>query len=363
MKSATVVIPHALTTKFTQIAVASLKEFSNDHDFDIVVVDNSPGNPSIRGISETSLGEGVKVLENKYYPIHACALDFVLADCETPYFFATESDAQALKDHWLDRYFEQMRDEHVAMVGWYWIGADKDRDYIAPCATLYNTKILKRIQAQIHLNDNNIICYGTGLKRRYDLAAQHEFEAVVKNRYHGPFSEQRGFQEIWSFRDGKFYQEPGAWCYYRCQIEYECVKVYGVGLYNENPHVADGTWYLDTPIEEGDNKFWIYDPTEKKSQDYKDFVKKEAYYVHHWGGTVSHNWERFPLIMEWERRALPWWVDREDRIWREVVPESVRRKTLEMGLVKTGEEEREFILNHPHYKGVDKSLINYGGQW
>ena len=352
MKSATVVIPHAITTKWTQIAVASLKAFKNDHDFDIVVVDNSPGNPSINGITKTSLGEEIEVRENKYFPSHSCALDYVLTDCETPYLFTTESDAQALKDNWLDRFFVNMKDDSVAMAGWFWPGAD--RFYMNASATLYNVKILKRIQAQIQANENYMICYGTGLKKRMDLSKHGDFPRWILSKYHGPFSEVRGFQEIWSFRDDKWYQEPGAWCYYRLQIEYECVKMPGELFYNANPHVADGTWYIDAP-----NNFWM----DSKAPGYKDFVKKQAYYAHHWAGTVSHNWERMPVMMEWERRALPWWVAREDRIWREVVPESIRKTTLAMGLVKTGQEEMDYVLNHPNFKGIDHSKINYGGDW
>jgi len=114
-----------------------------------LVVDNTPaGFPSgLEALTETSLGEGVRIEDNKYYRSHSCALDYGLALIETPFLFAAETDCQALKDHWLDRFLAQMKDEWVAMAGWYWGGSD--REYIHCGGCLYSTKIMNRFKRQI----------------------------------------------------------------------------------------------------------------------------------------------------------------------------------------------------------------------
>lgn len=332
-KLATVVIPHAFTTKWIQILITSLKSFKCDNEFNIWVINNSPpGNRSLEGITETGLSEGVQIIENKFMRSHTGALDYALSVIDTPYLFATETDCRALKPNWIDRFFSEMKDDYVAMAGWYWPGSD--REYISPGACLYNTAILKTLKEEIHRNNSNIICYGRDLKKRFDLSKHNHWNEYIVSKFHGPFSEVRGFQEIWSFRDDKWYQEPGAWVFYRCQIEYECVRMPGVLFYVENPHVADGTWYMDKELLTVDRKE----------------AEKNSYYVHYWGGTVSHNWEHTRILEPWQQDVLPWWIDHEDKLWREVVSGDVRKKTLELGLVKTGDEEKEYILNHPNVR-------------
>ncbi len=343
MSKTIVVVPHARTVKWLQIVVASLKQFKNDAKYDIMVVDNSPPHDlsSIKAITETRLGENVIIEDNKYSQTraHAGALDYALTIIdpkEYPYFFSAETDCRALRDGWLDWFHSFIQDEYTAMAGWYWPGGD--REYIHTGGCLYNTNILLRIKKQIEKNDNYMICYGTDLKRRMFLGDMPEkftaaaaavgkhYRATLESPYHGPFTEQRGFQEIWSKRDHKYYQEPGAWPYYRCQTEYECVKVPGVLIYHENPHVAEGTWYGS--------------------------LSEKAWWVHYWAGTVSHNWESMRIVERWQRLAIPYWIDREDRVWREAVPEDVRKQTLDMGMCRTGEDEKNYILNHPNYKDV-----------
>ena len=332
----TVVIPHCLTVKWTQICIASMEEFKNDVPYDILIIDNSPKHmrSGLEGITKTCLGEGVRIEDNKYSVRgHAGALDYGLSIIDTPYLFASETDCQALRDHFLDRFVDKMKDKYVAMAGWYWPGFD--REYIHCGGCLYSTDIVNKIKELLKFNTNYMICYGTDLKKRKML--DQTIINEIHDPLHGPFSELRGFQEIWSFRDIKWYQEPGAWLYYRCRSEYECVEMPGLLTYHENPHVGSGTWFIDNQTDS----------------------EEDSFFVHHWGGTVSHAWETRKVIMDWERKALPYWIEREDRIWRKVVPAAARNKVLQMGLVKSGDEEIDFILNHPNVKDVKQEEIIY----
>ena len=195
----TVVVPHAYTAKWLQILVTSLKECKNDHKFKIMILDNSPDdNYSIRALTESSLGEGVRVVRPpKDSQWHAGSLDYAIDLIDTPYYFATETDCRAVSNGWLDWYFDKMPDEHTAMVGWFWEvpgGKSPDRLYINSSATLYRTDILRRLRAETLRNDNFMICYGTGLKRRMWL--QDRLIECWKQKHWGPFQEVRGYQEV-----------------------------------------------------------------------------------------------------------------------------------------------------------------------
>src|SRR3972149_576172 len=104
-KKALIVIPHSRTTKWLQIVIASIKQFKNNAKFDVMVVNNSPvGDQSLKGITETELGDGIRIEENQYVRAHAGALDYALSiidENEYPYFFAAETDCRALRNGWM----------------------------------------------------------------------------------------------------------------------------------------------------------------------------------------------------------------------------------------------------------------------
>ena len=79
-KYATAVIPYCHTPVWIQICVAAFKEFKNDRDLEIMVIDNCTygRGETIKAITETALGEGVKVIpqgkqvtDGRYYTSHA----------------------------------------------------------------------------------------------------------------------------------------------------------------------------------------------------------------------------------------------------------------------------------------------------
>ena len=272
---------------------------------------------SIFGVTKTALKDDVRVI-NVPSPQdwHGGCVDYALPMIDTPYFMMMETDCQIMKPDWLKHFLDPiLKDDLVAMAGWFWPGGD--RDYIGPGATIYNTDIVKRIEAEIRDNKRTTFCYGDGLRLRHTLEPRMRDAKWLW----GPFTETRSYHDIVK-REEKWWQEPCAWLYYRCSFEYECVKLPGMwttALVNGH-NIAGGTFY-------------------GKPDD--------MYLIHHWGGTVSHNWEKQKVTAPWELATLPWWIAREDRVWRDVVPAEIREHTLDMGLVKTGQEEMDFILNHP----------------
>lgn len=326
-KYATCVIPFAYTPRWGQIVIASLKAFKNDRDFHIVVMNNSPEHPAINAIACTSVGEDVEIrTTDAKSRWHAGSLDSYIPSLETPYMFTFESDCTVNRDGWLDWYASFMKDEYVAMAGWYWMAGpdvDDERHYINTSATLYNSRILKQVNQECLNNPDSIILYGLDNEKRL---IQENFSKLVSNGAIGCFSEGRGFQQIYPVapKPDKWWHEPGNWLYNRASCQWECAKV---------PGEIVRTMQLHAP----EYKYNYYGESDER-----------AYARHYWAGTVSHNFDKHLVLVQWEADSLEWWLRREHALWQEVVPESVRKISIEKGYVKKLDEELEYALGRVH---------------
>ena len=324
MPEATVIIPHAFTTRWTQIAVASLLQHRNDADFSIIVVDNSSHHDSIKGITETDLGKHCRVIlpKDPSRGGHQLALDHAIDIVETSWFVAWETDVRVMRDGWLDWLLAFVKDDYVAIVGWYWSlgeGVDDNRHYISPAGALYRTSVLKRLKQECLTNPDLAVCYGRDMSQRINLAKEYPHTAgrFIPEGNWGPFTECRGFGNVYPFPKDQWVPEPGNWIYNRCAMQWECVHVPGEIVQSDLE--VQG---LGLP-----HKYTYVGPSEG-----------EAYYIHYWGGSVSHNFQKHK-IPPWDAEKLPFWLGREHKIWNEVVPEEVKRVTIENGWVMSYEEE------------------------
>jgi len=330
MTKATVVIPHAWTSRWIQICIASLKKFNNEAKFDIIVVDNSMPDDSIKGISETSLGEGVRIIPPKTPGRggHQLALDHAIDLVETPWFVAFEPDVQVLRDGWLDWLLSFIKDDYVVMAGWYWsVGnVDDNRHYISPAGALYRTSILKILKQECLSNPDLLVCYGRDMSLRIDLTKEYAHTAgkYIPEGDWGPFGECRGFGNVYPIAEkNQWTPEPGNWIYNRCAMQWECIHVPG-SLVNSPPEVqAVGLPHTHTYVGPSD---------------------AEAYYYHYWAGSVSHNFQKHQ-IPPWDMAKIPFWLNREYRIWEEIVPEDVKAKTLDNRWVMTYDEEFKLAMS------------------
>lgn len=323
MSFATVVIPHAYASKWLQICITSLKAFRNDLAFDILVMDNSYGHPSIQALTNTSLGEGVRVglCKDPKQAGHQLALDAAIDLVKTDWFFAMETDARMMKDGWLDWYASFIRDQYVAIVGWNWsIGEHDDRHYISPSGALYQTRILRMLKEECLRNDDLSVCYGWKMDKRINLTIDYSHTAgkLIPEHNWGPFSECRGFGNVYPYSHiyDHWVPEPGNWIYNRCKMQWEVIHLPGALVRN------------DAGI----------DKIVPHKYNYVGLSESDPYLIHYWGGTVSHNYEKHQVI-GWMVNASQWWLEREDRIWKEVVPADVREYSMANGLVRPLEED------------------------
>jgi len=340
MPFGTVVIPFSGTAKWGQILISCLKKYKNERDFDVLVVDTTcrpVWELATKAITDTPIGEGVKVVKAPAdYQWHGGALDHALSLIDTPYLFGIDSDCTIERDGWLDYYASFMKDEYVAMAGWYWTAIDVERadvddgrHLIACHHTLYNTRILDQIQAEIDANPETILSYGPAYTKRYDLDTHPFLGKFVRDKVLGPFSEIRGYYHMYPFAvdvdhmgswaDRNSY-EPSHWLYNRAYSQWECAKMPG--------HVV-----LNPPGSPLRESHTFVGPSDA-----------EAYLRHYWGGTVSHEYELWPCdTWSWKNPCFEWWINRENMLWEKHVPEDIRKLTLDLGIVKPMDKEIEYI--------------------
>ena len=342
-KQVTVVIPFSHTPIWGQIVISSLKESSDFKNLDVILMNNSPHRFGIEAIQETTLGENIKihVPEASSQRSHAGALDRGITMVQTPFMFTLESDCRIVRDGWLDWYLSYAKDDYVAMVGWYWsIGDDVDdgRHYINSSATLYNSRILKMLYQECISNSDLVISYGTNYELRRPL--QDWIIEAIKRKNWGPFSECRGFQNLYPVRQRpeRWWHEPGNWLHYRASCQWECVKLPGKMIENTEPHSPP-------------HKFNYYGESEES-----------AYLFHYWAGTVSHNYEKHLVIVPWEADCQEWWLKREYKLWEETVPEFIRKASLEKKLVRSFDEELAYAKSRTHILNVGDKVHVYLGE-
>lgn len=322
MPYATVVIPHWLSPRWLQICIASMKATKNEKDYDVWVIDNSPGHASIKAI-DNRLGEGIEIKEvPKLMQTPALALDFAIDHVETPWLFSAEIDIRFMKDNWLDWYASYAKDEYVAMVGWYWKVTEEDdgRHYIAPAATLYNTEVLKILKAECIANKQLVQSYGLNYEKRIPITATGAVEEMIKIGQWGPFAERRGFLNSSPFdRLNVYWHDTGSWLFCRAECQWECVRI-------------PGEWIQQPIINSPNVKLTYYGPSEV-----------DAYIIHYWAGGVSHSFE-VGFMVGWTNKCVEWWLRREHKLWEEVVPEDIRNDSIAKGIIPDLEEEIKFAL-------------------
>ena len=139
MKKVSILIPHFKTVEWTAICVNAFKTYGMPVPSEIIVCDNSPGHPSIRAITETSLGAGVNVvLGNPDFPSHGMGYDIAVKHATGDWMFTSETDSFPTRHGWFDEYVK-------ASVDYTLIGPSVPQSsgrYIHPAGALVSIDVL-----------------------------------------------------------------------------------------------------------------------------------------------------------------------------------------------------------------------------
>ncbi len=325
-----IVVAHGHTPKWTQIAVNSLKKFKNDVSFDIFISQTWPDHPSIKAITDTDLGDNVyfhTCTTRKHS--HATALDEVLeliADMDYKYMFAMETDCMAKQDHWLDWFYHYLVGTEKGIAGFMWEEGTNHYN-INPSATLYLKEMLLKYNKEVKDNMENMFWHAKGNRSGNEDGMDPTIKDVV-----GVFAETRGIknptpiqaEEILKGVPQASWFEPGAWLYYRSLGEYENAKVPCDHIYKKwagKWTAPEGTYYGG---------------------------KSDCKMIHFWGSTRCYDFLKHPITDQFVRGCAPEWLAREDKVWKETVPERYRK------IVPDIYTEMGLDFNGPYQDWIDR---------
>ena len=322
---------HAHTPKWTQVAVNSLKQNRNDVENDVYIACSNPSSPSIKAITETALGDGVTTIDvTRRIHSHATGLETILeliADKGYDYMFCMETDCRAMKPGWLDWFVNFVKDDpKKGIAGFFWHEGDHHYN-INPSGTLYRMDMLLQYHKEVRENKEGVFYHPRGNKEDTVPGMDSSIKNVV-----GCFAETRGIKNPTDLQKDIILKgvpeaawfEPGQWLYARLQGEWGEVKVPCDHIYMQYPgHTApEGTYYGG---------------------------KADPQFLHYWGGSRAYDWKKHRVDDNFVRSCAPAWIAREDRIWKETVPEEHRRIVAQLNeeenVIKLMNDNLGFIIS------------------
>lgn len=345
MKKIVVAIPHSHTWLWTQTCVASLVRNpprADGYKVEVVVVDNSPWSPAIRGLTQTDLmlsatkaGINIRTLNNyKSNRFHASALDCVVEKFEFDLLMALETDVLALRPDWLQWFVDQLRSDDYAVGMWH------HEQFVNPSCTLYRSEPL-RIMGQWCKSPlgapQNELRWGQDFSKTAPLdnsltpgvlSDPRDLEAAIKGFQEwvaGPFAEKRGFR-------------PGT-----TMAEQPSGQLKGPGWYEPGQqlhHLATNMAYTYTVCQSmttnrpGDNMplqtLYGTDMPDPQRQLSATEMFGNARTAHLWGGTRALDILKHDVTCGFVKANTPYWLAREARFWCEVVPPDIQAQTIEL---------------------------------
>ncbi len=331
MKRVLVVIPHSHTWLWLQTCVASLMRnppraegcFTN-----IVIVDNSPWSPAIKGITETRLGGGIMYVVDNYKTnkFHASALDCIVERFKFDYLMTWETDVLALRHDWLQWFMDQMKVTDFAVGMWH------HEQFVNPSCTLYRSSVLQQIDrwCKAHPTPDELR-WGPGFTNSAPLDPNLNMQLTgnpalveMKDWIAGPFAEKRGWPAGTSLKEAPSGQLKGPGWYEPGQQLHHWAVEAGYTYTVCPSHTTNRSDGLPLQTLYGDNlpRFNV--------QMEPDEMFGNAMTAHLWGGTRALDILKHPVTCEFVKANTPMWLEREARFWKEIVPQDVQQQTLEL---------------------------------
>lgn len=326
-----VAIPHSHSWFWVQTCVAALKRnppVAKGFDVEIVVVDNSPWSPAIKGISETPLGKGLTIVSNgKSNKFHASALDWVVEKFDFDYLMALETDVLALRPTWLQWFVDQIQPTTYFAVG-HW----HHEKFINPSCTLYRGSVLREMLEWCKTKaPQDCLRWGEQFEREAPLDnnlhnAENPATALlnIKDWICGPFAEKRGWpagtvldglNPSGQFKGAGWYEPGQQLHHWALNNGYSYTTCYTMTTEVNNLPVQ--TLYGST----------MPDP-KRQLEAIELFGNAET--AHMWGGTRALDIIKHPVTCGFVKANTPGWLAREARFWRYVVPTDIQIMTLKM---------------------------------
>lgn len=328
-KKIVVAIPHSHSWFWTATCVASLKRNlpkAEGCEVDVVVIDNSPWSPAIRTISNTVLGDDVKIVQNyKSNRFHASALDCIVERMDFHYLMALETDVMALRPGWLQWFLDQMKETDFAVGMWH------HEQFVNPSCTLYRGDVLRKMDYWCkHKGPQDELRWGPEFSKTAPLdnnlpLSENPASVLqgIKDWIGGPFAEKRGWPDGTVLKEKPSGQEKGPGWYEPGQQLHHWAVEKG-HTYTVCSSVT--TTVNNVPVQ----TLYGYDYPDPQRQLEAVEMFGNAETVHLWGGTRALDILKHPVTCGFVKANTPGWLAREARFWKHVVPKGVQEQTLHL---------------------------------
>lgn len=299
-----VAMAHGHATKWLQTIIYSIKNHYTDIDFDIFVAHTWPGHPSIEALTKTDLGNDVHVIDTKRrMQSHAIGLDEILDEIEFEsydWMLTLDTDSKVASDGWLDWFVSHINSDKVGMVGFFWHEGNHHYN-IHPAGALYRKDMLLKYHHEVRNDNRPTFCHVDGCVLDREFGLDEEIKEVA-----GVFSETRGIRPDQMSELQEHYirggvpaiaaWEPGQYLFVRSVDEFSHRSVPCDHVMMEvNGHNLPEATYFGS--------------------------RMNPYLIHYWGGTRAWDHLKHPVEDPFVRDLSPFWIDKEDYIWRNTVPE------------------------------------------
>lgn len=188
--------------------VAAFKKYPFSIDSELIICDNSPGHPSIKAITETSLGEGVKVIQgNPDFPSHGHGYDLAYDQSTGDWIMCTETDAFPIMHGWGENWIKASSE--FDMIGP--LVPQSSGSYIHPAGCMYRRELIERAKEWQQAHQQWVFVPGAGAMLKTHPKACHVVahedwlrdmmvpgdmqEQIDLWKLAGPFQEMRSFDE------------------------------------------------------------------------------------------------------------------------------------------------------------------------
>lgn len=339
MNKIVVVIPHSHSWFWTQTCVASLLRnppVADGYSIDVVIVDNSPWSPSIRGVNVPAMWERycsgdinltfipTVIPNHKSNKFHASALDCVVEKYDFDYLMALETDVLALRLTWLQWFVDQMRSTDFAVGHWH------HENFINPSCTLYRGSVLREMMGWCRSNTEPGLLRWGPLFGKSQPIADRQPERDYNDWYgeqidwiSGPFAEKRGWPVSTVLKEQPSGQLKGPGWYEPGQMLHHWAV--------QNRHTYTVCPTLTTNVDNVPVQTFygtkMPDP-QRQLEAVEMFGNAET--VHLWGGTRALDIIKHDVTCNFVKSNTPKWLAREARFWKAVVPQDVQEQTLDL---------------------------------
>lgn len=328
MKKLSIIAAHYRTPIWTAIMAAAFKKYPFSLESELIICDNSPDHPSIRALTETSLGEGVKIIQgDPDFPSHGHGYDLCYDQADGDWIMCTETDAFPIMHGWGENWIKASVDHDLIGP----IVPQSSGAYIHPAGCFYKRKLIEAVKGWQKAHEQWVFVPGAGAMLKTHPKACHVIahqdwlgdmmvpldlqKQIDLWKQAGPFQEMRCFDEDtfedYGQRTGIKNMEPVNGKMFYNKIGFESGQF--ISYYAER----NGWRVFLAPNE----ILWMQGHEGRQAAESRVFGS----FVHVWGGTVTSVSAQHmaPDVVDAKRKAMM-------KYFEIMVPNHDRKKILEI---------------------------------